>query len=657
MDPRVMDTTGESNFDDDDTHICLKCQNTIIGLENYVLHRRSKCTTISASTSKDIDRETVPSVAVVENAADAQLPSALDFFSSLELMSKTRLDEFDIDFDIPNLPKTSLELSAKTNNFLRITDLELESNFSIDIGDINKVRRGNFDSLADLSLMQEDGIIGIDRGRSILDSDIFSSASIEKLPPIPEEIPVQPAAKIPHPPFQSSGKWMPGKMSEHLKSGSTIHYFCRTCNRRLSSRTLYEKHLRSELHFKRKTENCIYEMEDEFLAPSARQKRGGRTVVESKAADSGKSANLKPCEKIPGPNKKYTFCEICSIKVPSLLFGKHLLSHYHYIKGCQNPQLSKELVLSNIDKVVKHFSFQCLLCHFYCNMMDDFLLHFSSDIHCKKNEKAEGKFCCQQCKFEESAAESIENHLRTEEHQQVVAALNQSVPIVIKKRSTPFKCNICESKFSLNIQLRFHMSKKHGITTAPLHTFCCKFCKFSCNKQRSLQRHVIGKHKKKGRRKQQLDSTGEFFCGLCDETFHSKDEAVLHRRKLQCREKRALANGFNTTQLCRICQGVFENLFEYKKHILELHPGALHRCQIKIATCVLPFRKTFRGIQGSAKLLSSLHQKESQNFSAHPAKNHSQGSGILFIILGTFTKLRLKLRSELCGVTIAILPH
>jgi len=94
---------------------------------------------------------------------------------------------------------------------------------------------------------------------------------------------------------------------------------------------------------------------------------------------------MKLVDRIPGPNKKYTACEICNIKVPSLLFGKHLLSHYHYIKGCQNPQLSKELVLNNIEKVVKHFSFQCLLCQFYCNMTEDFLSHFKSDMHTTKS--------------------------------------------------------------------------------------------------------------------------------------------------------------------------------------------------------------------------------------------------------------------------------
>jgi hypothetical protein len=225
----------------------------------------------------------VPTETSGENPVEHQLPSALDFFSSLELMSKTRLDVFDIDFDIPNLPKSGLELSSKGSNFLRISDLaELEPNFNLDIGDINKVRRGNYDALADLNLIQEDSIMGIDRARSILDSDIFSSAPIEKtISPIPtENISVPTTTRTQAPPFQTSGKWMPGK-SDHLKSGSNIHYFCRTCNRRLSSRISYEKHLKSELHFKRKTESSLYEMEDELPMPAVRQRKSSRRFLDS----------------------------------------------------------------------------------------------------------------------------------------------------------------------------------------------------------------------------------------------------------------------------------------------------------------------------------------------------------------------------------------
>jgi hypothetical protein len=229
----------------------------------------------------------------VENPGENALPSALDFFSSLELMSKAHQDDFDIDFDIPTLPKTGLELTSKGANFLRIADLELEPNFNLDIGDIGKVRRGNYDTLADLNLIQEDSIMGIDRSRSILDSDIFSSAPMEKtLSPMPaEHISSPPSSnRTEAPPFQTSGKWMPGK-SDHLKSGSNIHYFCRTCNRRLSSRISYEKHLKSELHFKRRTESSLLEMEDELPVLGARQRRCNKRYADDESCL--KSVRLK----------------------------------------------------------------------------------------------------------------------------------------------------------------------------------------------------------------------------------------------------------------------------------------------------------------------------------------------------------------------------
>jgi hypothetical protein len=101
--------------------------------------------------------------------------------------------------------------------------------------------------------------------------------------------------------------------------------------------------------------------------------------------------------------------------------------------------------------------------------------------------QTQGYFYCQPCKFEAMPMHSIDMHLTSDEHLQVVAALNQSVPIVIKKISYCFLCQVCRAKFHLNIQLKHHLLKSHGIFSKSLPTFTCKICKFSCNKQRSLQ--------------------------------------------------------------------------------------------------------------------------------------------------------------------------
>jgi hypothetical protein len=114
-------------------------------------------------------------------------------------------------------------------------------------------------------------------------------------------------SRIP-PPGHTSGKWVPGKqvrlgdsaedagitesgsvgslllMPPLRKSGSTIQYWCGPCNRRLSSRTLYERHLLSELHFKRTLQERELE-EDPIRARGNSNDRGSdkRTVRRTEA--------------------------------------------------------------------------------------------------------------------------------------------------------------------------------------------------------------------------------------------------------------------------------------------------------------------------------------------------------------------------------------
>ena len=38
-----MTERDNENDEDDDSHLCVKCKNIIIGIDNYVLHRKSKC--------------------------------------------------------------------------------------------------------------------------------------------------------------------------------------------------------------------------------------------------------------------------------------------------------------------------------------------------------------------------------------------------------------------------------------------------------------------------------------------------------------------------------------------------------------------------------------------------------------------------------------
>jgi uncharacterized CHY-type Zn-finger protein len=88
---------------------------------------------------------------------------------------------------------------------------------------------------------------------------------------------------------------------------------------------------------------------------------------------------------------------------------------------------------------------------------------------------------------------------------------------------------------------------------------------------------MIGKHKSRIKRKQPLATAFEYFCGVCDMSFQTKEEISMHRKQLECRQKIALSKGVNLKKTCKICQRDFENLIKYKEHIYEVHPGVLHR--------------------------------------------------------------------------------
>ena len=39
----IVTESDNKDDDDDDSHLCMKCKNIVIGIDNYVLHRKSKC--------------------------------------------------------------------------------------------------------------------------------------------------------------------------------------------------------------------------------------------------------------------------------------------------------------------------------------------------------------------------------------------------------------------------------------------------------------------------------------------------------------------------------------------------------------------------------------------------------------------------------------
>ena len=203
-------------------------------------------------------------------------------------------------------------------------------------------------------------------------------------------------------PYPSRGKWMPGLKPRVIhKAGSSVEYHCKPCNRRLTGRTVFEKHLQSELHFKRTAQQLAESPIGPKYGLRGRNRRETATTTPSGQMDVVQVGEVdileEETELVKDPwriNKRHNKkkdsgvggaggsggldknanqrCPTCSVWVPKPLFGKHLVSRYHLSRCRKHPDRDR-CVLDHIRAIVLEAPFQCRLCRFYCHSHADLL--------------------------------------------------------------------------------------------------------------------------------------------------------------------------------------------------------------------------------------------------------------------------------------------
>lgn len=179
-------------------------------------------------------------------------------------------------------------------------------------------------------------------------------------------------------PFLSRGKWMPGlKPRDIHKTGSSVEYHCKACNRRLTGRTVFERHLQSELHFKRTAQQMglgatQYDLRCKKDKPNdSSAAGGGQEIEDDEGADDPWLINKK---KVKG-SANARRCPTCSVWVPKPLFGKHLVSRYHYMRSRKRSD-REQVILDYIHLIAMEAPFQCRPCRFYFHSHSDLLSKF-----------------------------------------------------------------------------------------------------------------------------------------------------------------------------------------------------------------------------------------------------------------------------------------
>lgn len=401
------------------------------------------------------------------------------------------------------------------------------------------------------------------------------------------------------PPTHTRGKWVPGTKivkldykpePEPIKMISN-EYWCNSCNRRLASKTVFERHLKSNIHRKKsqpeaeleEASNSKYrnrqlsDMQLNVQMPTVKStnkkklksntsKNGNKTDGKATAAKSGKLIKKRK------RRRQFIKCELCKTRLPNNLFGKHLISHYHWRRMFINPELAFRQILENMDQIIHHSPFQCQSCKFYANTEDQFMRHWLSNEH-KTATNFPGRYLCQFCNHIENTIDGMKEHLCHNDHQDIVKTINRSVPIVITKLRD-IKCYKCNQLFRYNIELMHHMPECGGIGRPieielnQFNLFKCQYCNVTLRSRLALQRHEILKHRK-----------WNYYCAICKLSFKTAIDAKLHRRTIKHKVASAHRNNRqNLKKKCKICNETLSDIIELKKHLELEHPNIKHRC-------------------------------------------------------------------------------
>ncbi|CAA9997304.1 unnamed protein product, partial [Nesidiocoris tenuis] len=321
-----------------------------------------------------------------------------------------------------------------------------------------------------------------------------------------QELPTASGKRLPEPPpSHTRGKWdSTQKPWGVLKKPSGEAFWCGPCNRRLSSRLVYERHIKSELHFKRTNPWCV-----QTLLGKRTVKRS-RVALESSLSMFNKNQPEKK-KRLRGIRrlKNTIICEVCNYRVAPHLMGKHLISHYHCNHPRPNDEANNAMVLRHMDSIVRQAPFQCGLCKFYCNNQQAFLDHWASEMHQTNDQQRAGIYWCANCNFKADSYSEMGRHLGDQLHEDRVAIIDLSVPVVIQK-ITPLQCDVCGKCFRYNAQDS---------------QFNCDRCAFTGKSETELLVHKI-LHES-----QQMEGSGKFECSFCRKTVnesYAKKHMMTH---------------------------------------------------------------------------------------------------------------------------------
>lgn len=157
-------------------------------------------------------------------------------------------------------------------------------------------------------------------------------------------------------------------------------------------------------------------------------------------------------------------------------------------------------------------------------------------------------------------------HLVEEDHQEVVMAINRSVPIILRKKVL-IECDTCKEAFSFNFELRKHAAHCSSIALGTASNqyqgkYFCSACNAFFHSIVSYQRHITTVHLEKS-----------YFCGPCELSFTELETAKRHRISAEHKVMAARIKAKKSLERkCVVCGEMQDDLLLLKEHLKFVHP-------------------------------------------------------------------------------------
>ncbi len=217
-------------------------------------------------------------------------------------------------------------------------------------------------------------------------------------------------------------------------------------------------------------------------------------------------------------------CSLCSVTLGSRLDREvHVLSAGHRVKS---DECTGDVLLNRQHQrcLLYSCSFQCEICHFYCNREDDFSCHLASADHVLhvSTQLVDGALVCRSCQFTCETNADMQGHVTCHQHQLVIKENRMPVRISLSLllHTQLVKCPLCSVYSTTQKGLNIHLNKIHQMKMQK-----CTLCKFSTHLSEEYERHMSSASHASLHDKTQK---GVFQCDKCQETFDNDKKKRLH---------------------------------------------------------------------------------------------------------------------------------